>query len=119
MKKFLLYIPVIFFRKDIIKEFQRKVIKEIPSDKLVGFPLSTYNLYNKDDVLNNTTYRPHILGSRNIEKNTAYSTESNENMEKFLKLLSKKICSGIGGSYAKTVVEKAISLSKNEKNLIY
>jgi hypothetical protein len=46
-----------FFRKDIIKEFQRNLINKIPSDKMAAFPLSTYNLYNKDDILNNTFYK--------------------------------------------------------------
>jgi hypothetical protein len=104
-----------FFRKDIIKEFQRNVINKLPSDKLAKFPLSTYNLYNKDDVLNNTTYRPDILGSRIAEKSSKYSTESNENMQKFLKILGSKICSKIGGTYAKSAVEKAIDLTKNEE----
>jgi len=105
-----------FFRKDIIKEFQKEVIRLIPSEKLISFPLSTYNLYNKDDVLNNTMYRPDIIGSRNIEKTSGYSMESQENMEKFIKFLSKRICSDIKASYAKSAVERAIDLIKNEEN---
>lgn len=103
-----------FFRKDIIKNFQRDVINLVPTQKLPAFPLSTYNLYNKDDILNNTTYRPDILGSRNIEKTSGYTAESTENMKKFMNFLSKKICSGIGGSYASTAVRKAIDLVQNE-----
>jgi len=106
-----------FFRKDIIKEFQKEVIKLIPSEKLISFPLSTYNLYNKDDVLNNTMYRPDVIGSRNIEKTSGYSRESQENMAQFIRILSKRICSDIKASYAKSAVERAIDLIKNEENL--
>lgn len=104
-----------FFRKDIIREFQRNLINKIPSDNITGFPLSTYNLYNKDDILNNTFYKPDRIGTRHIEKNTAYTAETQENMKIFINLLSKRICSDIGGEYAKRAVEKAIDLIKNEK----
>lgn len=108
-----------FFRKDIIREFQNNVIKkfnaEFPGDKFNLFPLSRYNLYNKDDILNNTTYRPDVLGSRNIEKTSSYSVESSENMKKVLTFLTTKICSGIGDIYATSSLEKAIDLTKNEK----
>lgn len=103
-----------FFRKDIVKEFQKKLINLIPSEKLASFPLSTYNLYNKDDILNNTIYRPDVLGSRNIEKTIGYTNESKENSKIFLNFLSKNVCSEIGGSYAKNAVTRAIDLSKNE-----
>lgn len=104
-----------FFRKDIIKEFQKEVTKQIPIDKLASFPLSTYNLYNKDDILNNTTYRPDIIGNRNIEKNLGYKSKSKENMKKFITFLSEHVCSDIKPAYAKSAVERAIDLTKNEK----
>jgi hypothetical protein len=104
-----------FFRKDIIKEFQRNIINTISTEKLITFPLSTYNLYNKDDILNNTTYRPDIVGSRNIEKTSGYTEESTNNMSKFITLLSTKICSQIGDRYARESVEQAIDLVKNEE----
>jgi len=105
-----------FFRKDIIKNFQKEVINLIPADRLAGFPLSTYNLYNKDDILNNTTYRPDVIGSRNIEKTSGYTSESEENMKKFITFLSKKVCSDIKPSYAKSAVERAIDLTDNENH---
>lgn len=105
-----------FFRKDIIKDFQKQVINLIPHDKLTSFPLSTYNLYNKDDILNNTTFRPDIIGSRNIEKTTGYTSESEDNMKKFITFLSKRVCSDIKPAYAKSAVERAIDLTKNEEN---
>jgi hypothetical protein len=103
-----------FFRKDIIKEFQRNLINKIPSDKLAAFPLSTYNLYNKDDILNNTFYKQDRLGTRYTEKNGRYTAESQQNIKLFIDLLTKKICSGIQGDYAKIAVEKTIDLVKNE-----
>jgi len=105
-----------FFRKDIIKEFQRDVINKISVDKLANFPLSTYNLYNKDDILNNTTYRPDIIGSRNIEKTLGYQASSIKNMKQFITFLSKRVCSDIKPYYAKSAVERAIDLTKNEVN---
>ena len=104
-----------FFRKDIIREFQRNLVNKIPSDKMTGFPLSTYNLYNKDDILNNTFYKPDRLGTRHTIKNGTYTSETQKNMELFINLLSTKICSDIGSDYAKTAVEKAIDLIKNEQ----
>ena len=103
-----------FFRKDIIKEFQTNLINKIPTDKLSGFPLSTYNLYNKDDILNNTFFREDRLGNRYTEKTAGYTDESQKNMTKFINLLSKNICSSIGGQYARNAVQKAIDLTKNE-----
>jgi hypothetical protein len=105
-----------FFRKDIIKEFQKKVIRLVPSEKLSSFPLSTYNLYNKDDVLNNTTYRPDLIGSRIVEKNSRYTKKSKENMKQFIEILSKNICSSIEEEYVIAAVKRAIDLVKNEKN---
>lgn len=103
-----------FFRKDIIKEFQSNLINIISSDKITGFPLSTYNLYNKDDLLNNTFFRPDRIGTRYTEKSTTYTEESKENIEIIMTLLSEKICSSIGKNYAKTAVEKVIDLANNE-----
>ena len=105
-----------FFRKDIIKEFQKEVIRLVPSEKLSSFPLSTYNLYNKDDVLNNTTYRPDVIGTRNVEKTSGYTKESQENMTQFIDFLSKRVCSDIKLPYAQSAVQRAIDLTKNEKN---
>jgi hypothetical protein len=104
-----------FFRKDIINDFKRHVINLIPYDKISSFPLSTYNLYNKDDILNNTTYRPDILGSRILEKNSGYSSQSTSNMRAFINFLSKNICSDIGSNYAISAVRRAIDLTTNEK----
>lgn len=104
-----------FFRKDIIKDFQSNVLSLVPQDKLVGFPLSTYKLYNKDDILNNTTYRPDLLGTRTMEKTVGYSTESTNNMKLFIDFLSKNICSDIGSHYAQRAVERAIDLTNNEQ----
>lgn len=103
-----------FFRKDIIKEFQSNLMRRIPSERAPDFPLSTYNLYNKDDLLNNTFFRQDRIGTRYTEKTTGYSTESRENIDAIIKLLSKKICSSIGSNYARTAVEKVLDLSKNE-----
>lgn len=105
-----------FFRKDIIKDFQKKLINLIPTDKLSGFPLSMYNLYNKDDILNNTTYRPDVIGTRSYEKNQGYTNETRENMKKFIDFLSKRICSSIGAEYAKSAVNRAIDLDLSKNN---
>lgn len=61
-------------------------------------------------------YRPDVIGSRNIEKTSGYSRESQENMAQFIRILSKRICSDIKASYAKSAVERAIDLIKNEEN---
>lgn len=103
-----------FFRKDIIKEFQRQVINSVPSDRFTGFPLSIYNLYNKDDILNNTTYRPDVLGSRDIEKTRGYTADSIENMQKTINFLSSQICSSIGSAYTQLALKRAIDLTSNE-----
>lgn len=104
-----------FFRKDIIKEFQRSVINTIPQDKLSGYPLSTYNLYNKDDILNNTTYKENEIGTRITEADTNYDGESNENIDYFIEILSKSICVGINPGYAETAATNAIDLIDNEE----
>lgn len=104
-----------FFRKDIIKEFQRNLINAVPQDKLAGYPLSTYNLYNKDDILNNTMYKEGVLGSRVTESSSGYSTESQNNVKYFIQILSKSICADIDPKYAASAVQRAIDLEKNEK----
>lgn len=104
-----------FFRKDIIKEFQRSVINTVPQDKLAGFPLSNYNLYNKDDILNNTTYKENELGTRITESATGFSRESTKNVDYFIKILSKSICSGIDPTYAASAVNRAIDLMNNQQ----
>jgi hypothetical protein len=111
-----------FFRKDILKEFQRKVLEKIPIDKRSSSPLSVYNLYNKDDLLNNTFYRPDRPGTRFTEKSSGYSSKSIDNMQKIIKLLANpptkkdpnRVCVGIDTYYAKNSVEKAIDLVQNE-----
>ncbi len=111
-----------FFRKDILKEFQTKVLEKIPVATRATSPLSVYNLYNKDDLLNNTFYRPDRPGTRFTEKSSGYSSESMENMQKIITLLAypptkkepNRVCVGIGRSYAKSSVEKAIDLAQNE-----
>jgi hypothetical protein len=103
-----------FFRKDIVREFQNNLETKIPDEKKSNFPLSQYRLYNKDDILNNTFYRPDRLGTRYTEKTSGYTEESINNMQEFIQFLSKKICSDIGGDYAKKAVERALDLTKNE-----
>jgi hypothetical protein len=111
-----------FFRKDILKEFQSRLEEKIPSSERANSPLSAYSLYNKDDLLNNTFFRPDRLGTRFTEKSSGYTTESVENMQKIITLLANpptkkdpnRVCVGIGRSYAKTSVEHAIDLASNE-----
>jgi hypothetical protein len=103
-----------FFRKDIITEFSKNVNNLVPVDKLASFPLTTYHLYNKDDILNNTTYRPDILGTRIMEKSSGYSRESTANMRAFINFLSKNICTDIGSKYTMNAVRRAIDLTSNE-----
>ena len=40
-----------FFRKDIVDNFTKNVLSLIPPEKKESFPLSSYKLYNADDVL--------------------------------------------------------------------
>lgn len=111
-----------FFRKDILKEFQSRLEAKIPSSARASSPLSAYSLYNKDDLLNNTFYRPDRLGTRFTEKSSGYTTESVENMQKIITLLANpptkrepnRVCVGIGRGYAKKAVEHAIDLVSNE-----
>jgi hypothetical protein len=103
-----------FFRKDIIKEYQTKIINRIPGDKISGHALSSYNLYNKDDLLNNTFYKPGRIGERYTEKSTKYTNESKMNIKKIIQFLSAQICMGIDSTYARNALDKAIDLTKNE-----
>lgn len=111
-----------FFRKDILKAFQSRLEEKIPPTELAKNPLSIYNLYNKDDILNNTFYRPDRLGTRFTEKNSGYSKESLNNMKQFIKILAgppgKKnpngVCLRIGEEYAEKAVRHAIDLMNNE-----
>jgi hypothetical protein len=111
-----------FFRKDILKEFQSKVLEKIPVGSLAKSPLSMYNLYNKDDILNNTLYRPDRIGTRFTEKTAGYSSNSINNMQKFIRILATPrsttnpngVCSSIGEDYLKSAVERAIDLASNE-----
>ena len=111
-----------FFRKDILKEFQAKVLEKIPVGSLVKSPLSIYNLYNKDDILNNTFYRPDRVGTRFTEKTAGYSSDSTNNMQNFITMLATPrsttnpngVCSSIGEDYLKSAVQRAIDLASNE-----
>jgi hypothetical protein len=111
-----------FFRKDILKEFQSRLEENIPSSERAKSPLAEYSLYNKDDLLNNTFFRPDRLGTRFTEKSSGYSTETIENMQKIITLLANpptkrdpnRVCVGIGRGYAKSAVDHAIDLAKSE-----
>jgi hypothetical protein len=111
-----------FFRKDILKEFQAKVLEKIPVTSRANSPLSIYNLYNKDDILNNTFYRPDRVGTRFTEKTSRYSRDSTNNMQKFITMLATPrsttnpngVCSSIGEDYLKSAVQHAIDLASNE-----
>jgi hypothetical protein len=104
-----------FFRKDIIKIFEKELIASISPEKIANFPLSVLNLYNKDDILNNTVYKPDEISTRFVEKTSGYTTNSLNNMQKVLTFLSKEVCSNIGEEYAKNAVERAVDLMKNEE----
>lgn len=84
-----------FFRKDIIEDFQHKIIQNIPEEKLMEHPLSTYKLYNKDKLLNMAEI------SKNIEKKT-------NPLDSIINYLSKHICSDIGENYSKNAIKNAL-----------
>lgn len=102
-----------FFRKDIIKEFQNKVVNAIPSDQLPNSHFAIYNLYNKDDILNNMTYEKGEEGNLFKQKTIGYTNKSLNNMKIVLDYFSKEICSNIGSNYARTAVSNAIHLETN------
>ena len=97
-----------FFRKDIIREFEQSVKNTIPDEKLATHLLSTYKLYNKDDILNNTMTRPGEIGSRFTEKSTTYTDASIDTITNAINYLSKNVCIGIKATYAKAAVENAL-----------
>ena len=99
-----------FFRKDIVDNFTQNVMSLIPPDKKSSFPLSSYKLYNADDVLENIGQRG-TFKTRFTEQSSDYQALRKKNMDKLIKYLSSKICEDIGSDYAKKAVEKAISLT--------
>jgi len=102
-----------FFRKDIVDNFSKSVLQQIPSDKKASFPLSSYKLYNADDILENIGQRG-TFKTRFTEKSSDYQSLRKNNMDKLIKYLSSKICEEIGSDYAKTAVERAISLTERK-----
>lgn len=104
-----------FFRKDIVDNFTQSVLSQVPPDKMSSFPLSSYKLYNADDILENITQRG-TFKTRFTEQSPQYNALRQENMNKLIKFLSSKICEEIGSDYAKKAVERAISLTSRERN---
>jgi len=102
-----------FFRKDIVDNFTKNVLSLIPPEKKESFPLSSYKLYNADDVLENIGQRG-TFKTRFTEQTREYKQLRKKNMDKLIKYLSSKICEDIGSDYAKKAVEKAISLTERE-----
>jgi hypothetical protein len=102
-----------FFRKDIVDNFTKNVMAQIPSDKKESHPLSSYKLYNADDILENIGQRG-TFKTRSTEQTSQYQSLRKTNMDKLIKYLSSKICDSIGSDYAKTAVERAISLTSRE-----
>jgi hypothetical protein len=105
-----------FFRKDVIDNFTKSLMNTVPADKKSTFPLSNFYLYNSDDILENISQRG-TFKTRFTEQSPEYQQLKNKNMDKLIKFLSSKICEDIGSDYAKTAVERAISLT--EKNNIF
>ena len=102
-----------FFRKDILDNFTKNIMLQIPAEKKESHPLSSFKLYNADDILENIGQRG-TFKTRFTEQSPEYQELRGHNMDKLINFLSSKICEDIGPSYAKTAVEKAISLkSKN------
>jgi hypothetical protein len=104
-----------FFRKDIIENFTKSVMAQIPAEKKSSFPLSSYKLYNADDILENISQRG-TFKTRYTEKMPQYQRLRKSNMNKLIKYLSSKICQDIGSDYTKLAVERAISL-KDKKDI--
>jgi hypothetical protein len=102
-----------FFRKDIVDNFKKNVMALLPPEKKESFPLSSYGLYNVDDILENIGQRG-TLKTRFTEKSPEYQELRKKNMDKLIKYLSSKICGDITSDYAKKAVEKAISLTARE-----
>ena len=89
-----------FFRKDIVDNFTKNVLSLIPPEKKESFPLSSYKLYNADDVLENIGQRG-TFKTRFTEQTREYQQLRKKNMDKLIKYLSSKICEDIGPDYAK------------------
>ena len=102
-----------FFRKDIVDNFSKSVLQQIPTDKKASFPLSSYKLYNADDILENIGQRG-TFKTRFTEQSADYKSLRQKNMDKLIKYLSSKICEDIGSNYTKTAVERAISLTERK-----
>ena len=102
-----------FFRKDIVDNFSKSVLQQIPGDKKASFPLSSYKLYNADDILENIGQRG-TFKTRFTEQSADYQSLRQKNMDKLIKYLSSKICEDIGSNYTKTAVERAISLTERK-----
>jgi hypothetical protein len=99
-----------FFRKDIVDNFTKQIMQQIHQDKKSSYPLSSFKLYNADDILENIAQRG-TFKTRFTEQSTDYQTLKKNNMDKLIKYLSSKICEDIGLDYVKTAVERAISLT--------
>jgi hypothetical protein len=102
-----------FFRNDIIDNFTNNILLQIPEDKKPGYPLSNLKLYNTDDILENISQRG-TFKTRFTEQSPEYQTLRKKNIDRLIKYLSSKVCEDIGSNYAKTAVERAISLTSRE-----
>lgn len=102
-----------FFRNDIIDNFTNNILLQIPEDKKPGYPLSNLKLYNTDDILENITQRG-TFKTRFTEQSPEYQNLRKKNIDRLIKYLSSKVCEDIGSDYAKTAVERAISLTSRE-----
>jgi hypothetical protein len=104
-----------FFRKDIIENFTEKMLEQIPADKKDSFPLSSYKLYNADDILENITQRG-TFKTRFTNESPQYQTLKNANMIKLITFLSTKVCSDIGDTYASDAVSRTLTpINKTNK----
>lgn len=104
-----------FFRKDIVTAYMNDLTNAIPTDRLPSSPLSKYNLYNKDDILNNIMTRPDEIGTRYTEKTTSYTDMSIDTIGKVIRYLSSSVCVGIKQAYAQKGIENAIMTIKRTK----
>jgi len=97
-----------FFRKDIVNAYVRDLTNTTPTDRVPFSPLSKYNLYNKDDILNNIMTRPGEIGTRYTEKNSSYTSMSIDTVGKVIKYLSSSVCNGIKQGYAQKAIENSL-----------
>lgn len=103
-----------FFRKDVVDNFTREVLNNVAPDKISNFPLSSYKLYNADDILENISQRG-TFKTRFTEQSPDYIALREQNIDKLLKYLYTNICEDINPSYAEKAVNRAIGLSGREK----